>query len=124
MTSVLIADDQALVRVGLRKILETEPEITVVGEACDGQDAVGCAHLALMSDLGLGVAKNVAAAIDLYAKACDMGGGSDGCHGGPGTDRLLGGGDPDQLYGDGGNDYCDGGPGVGRSDECESGPGG
>ena len=26
MTSVLIADDQALVRVGLRKILENEPE--------------------------------------------------------------------------------------------------
>jgi DNA-binding NarL/FixJ family response regulator len=40
MTSVLIADDQALVRVGLRKILETEPETTVVGEAGDGEDAV------------------------------------------------------------------------------------
>jgi DNA-binding NarL/FixJ family response regulator len=40
MTSVLIADDQALVRVGLRKILETEPETTVVGEAKDGDDAV------------------------------------------------------------------------------------
>jgi DNA-binding NarL/FixJ family response regulator len=40
MTSVLIADDQALVRVGLRKILETEPETTVVGEAKDGEDAV------------------------------------------------------------------------------------
>ena len=40
MTSVLIADDQALVRVGLRKILEVEPETTVVGEAADGEDAV------------------------------------------------------------------------------------
>ena len=40
MTSVLIADDQALVRVGLRKILEAEPEINVVGEAGDGEDAV------------------------------------------------------------------------------------
>jgi DNA-binding NarL/FixJ family response regulator len=40
MTSVLVADDQALVRVGLRKILETEPETTVVGEAGDGEDAV------------------------------------------------------------------------------------
>jgi Ca2+-binding RTX toxin-like protein len=55
---------------------------------------------------------------------CDMGGGSDGCHGGPGNDRLLGGGDSDQLYGDAGYDYCDGGPGVGRSHDCESGPGG
>jgi DNA-binding NarL/FixJ family response regulator len=40
MTGVLIADDQALVRVGLRKILEVEPETTVVGEAADGEDAV------------------------------------------------------------------------------------
>jgi DNA-binding NarL/FixJ family response regulator len=40
MTTVLIADDQALVRVGLRKILEAEPETSVVGEAGDGDDAV------------------------------------------------------------------------------------
>ena len=40
MTSVLIADDQALVRVGLRKILEAEPETSLVGEAGDGEDAV------------------------------------------------------------------------------------
>ena len=40
MTSLLIADDQALVRVGLRQILESEPEMTVVGEAGDGEDAV------------------------------------------------------------------------------------
>ena len=40
MTRVLIADDQALVRVGLRKILEAEPETTVAGEAADGEEAV------------------------------------------------------------------------------------
>jgi DNA-binding NarL/FixJ family response regulator len=40
MTGVLIVDDQALVRVGLRKILESEPETSVVGEAADGEDAV------------------------------------------------------------------------------------
>jgi DNA-binding NarL/FixJ family response regulator len=40
MTKVLIADDQALVRVGLRKILDAEPDATVVGEAADGEDAV------------------------------------------------------------------------------------
>jgi DNA-binding NarL/FixJ family response regulator len=44
MTTVLIADDQALVRVGLRKILESERETTVVGEAADGEDAVGETH--------------------------------------------------------------------------------
>jgi len=43
MTSVLIADDQALVRMGLRKVLETEPDLTVVGEAEDGEQAVGYA---------------------------------------------------------------------------------
>ena len=40
MTSILIADDQALVRVGLRKVLEAERDMTVVGEAADGEDAV------------------------------------------------------------------------------------
>src|SRR5580658_261881 len=44
MTTVLIADDQALVRVGLRKILENEPETVVVGEAGDGQDTVAAAR--------------------------------------------------------------------------------
>jgi len=40
MTSVLICDDQALARMGLRKILEAEREVTVVGEAADGEEAV------------------------------------------------------------------------------------
>lgn len=44
MTRVLIADDQALVRVGLRKILETEPGTQVVGEAEDGEAAVAAAR--------------------------------------------------------------------------------
>jgi DNA-binding NarL/FixJ family response regulator len=44
MTTLLIADDQALVRVGLRKILENEPQTTVVGEAGNGQDAVAAAR--------------------------------------------------------------------------------
>jgi DNA-binding NarL/FixJ family response regulator len=43
MTSILIADDQALVRVGLRKVLETEPELAVVGEAVNGEDAAAAA---------------------------------------------------------------------------------
>ena len=36
---VVIADDQALVRAGFRMILETEPDIDVVGEAADGVEA-------------------------------------------------------------------------------------
>lgn len=41
---VLIADDQALVRTGLRLILEAEPDIEVVGEASDGAEAVELAR--------------------------------------------------------------------------------
>jgi DNA-binding NarL/FixJ family response regulator len=44
MTTVLLVDDQALARVGLRKILENEPGTSVVGEAADGQDAVSAAR--------------------------------------------------------------------------------
>jgi len=40
VTTILIADDQALLRVGLRKILEAEADMTVVGEATDGEQAV------------------------------------------------------------------------------------
>src|SRR5882672_3531563 len=41
---VLIADDHALVRSGLRSILDTEPEIEVVGEAGDGHEALAVAQ--------------------------------------------------------------------------------
>ena len=40
MIRVLLADDQPLVRTGFRMILETEPDITVIGEAIDGADAI------------------------------------------------------------------------------------
>ncbi|MBN9609944.1 MAG: DNA-binding response regulator [Actinobacteria bacterium 69-20] len=40
MITVLIADDQALVRTGLKLILDAEPDLHVVGEAVDGQDAI------------------------------------------------------------------------------------
>ncbi len=38
--NVLIADDHTIVRVGLRKILETQSEIVVTGEAADGAEAI------------------------------------------------------------------------------------
>jgi NarL family two-component system response regulator LiaR len=37
---VLIADDHAIVRKGIRALLATEPDIEVVGEAEDGQQAI------------------------------------------------------------------------------------
>jgi DNA-binding NarL/FixJ family response regulator len=37
---VAIADDQSLVRIGLRMVLEAEPDLVVVGEAADGRGAI------------------------------------------------------------------------------------
>jgi DNA-binding NarL/FixJ family response regulator len=44
VTSVLIADDQALVRAGFRMILEAHDDIDVVGEAGDGSEAIELAR--------------------------------------------------------------------------------
>src|SRR5207247_3795665 len=49
---VLIVDDHALFRRGLEIVLEDEPDITVVGEASDGQEAVAKSQ-ALMPDVVL-----------------------------------------------------------------------
>ncbi len=40
MTTVLLADDQRLVRAGFRSILDGEPDLDVVGEAADGAEAL------------------------------------------------------------------------------------
>ncbi|PDP84959.1 DNA-binding response regulator [Glycomyces fuscus] len=37
---VVVADDQALVRMGLRVLIEGEPDLELVGEAADGRQAV------------------------------------------------------------------------------------
>ena len=39
-TRILLADDHALVRRGLRLILDGEPDLRVVAEAGDGAEAV------------------------------------------------------------------------------------
>jgi DNA-binding NarL/FixJ family response regulator len=38
--SVVIADDQALVRAGFRSIVDSAPDLTVVAEAADGKEAI------------------------------------------------------------------------------------
>jgi chemotaxis response regulator CheB len=40
MISVVLADDQALVRAGFRALLDAQEDIDVVGEAADGRDAI------------------------------------------------------------------------------------
>ncbi|HZZ45970.1 MAG TPA: response regulator transcription factor [Pseudonocardia sp.] len=39
MITVLIADDQALVRAGFRALVDAEPDLTVIAEAADGAEA-------------------------------------------------------------------------------------
>jgi two-component system, NarL family, nitrate/nitrite response regulator NarL len=41
---ILIADDHAIFRDGLRRLLEAEPGLSVVGEASDGDEAVKLTH--------------------------------------------------------------------------------
>ncbi len=49
---VLLADDHALVRAGLRMVLDAEPDIDVVAEAADGAEAV---ELALADEIDLAI---------------------------------------------------------------------
>jgi len=41
---IVIADDHPIFRDGLRRLLETEPDLKVIGEACDGAEAVKLAR--------------------------------------------------------------------------------
>ncbi|HSP54752.1 MAG TPA: response regulator transcription factor, partial [Dehalococcoidia bacterium] len=41
---VLVVDDHAIVRDGVRLILEAQPDIEVIGEASDGKEALEKAH--------------------------------------------------------------------------------
>ena len=51
-TRILVADDHALMRAGLCRLLDATPHLDVVGEAADGEDAVALAQ-ALHPDLVL-----------------------------------------------------------------------
>jgi DNA-binding NarL/FixJ family response regulator len=68
---VLLADDQALVRGGIRLILEAEPDIKVVAEAADGGQAVAealrCAPDLVLMDIRMPELDGIAAARELLA---------------------------------------------------------
>jgi DNA-binding NarL/FixJ family response regulator len=51
-TKILLADDHAVVRRGLRMVLDAEPDLEVVAEADDGAEAV---ELALANDVDLAI---------------------------------------------------------------------
>ena len=40
MISIIVADDHGIVREGLRRLLESEPDFDVVGEAADGREVI------------------------------------------------------------------------------------
>jgi DNA-binding NarL/FixJ family response regulator len=44
VTTVVVVDDQAVIRAGLRMIVDHEPDLSVVGEAGDGAEAVRVAN--------------------------------------------------------------------------------
>ena len=87
MIKILLVDDQPAVRDGLRMRLELEPDLTIVGEARDGLEAVALAQ-ALVPDVvvmdvempgldGIGAtrqlrAKTPSMAIVMLSIHCDM----------------------------------------------------
>ena len=54
---ILIVDDHAVVREGLRALIDVQPDMQLVGEAADGAEAVDRAHTlrpdVILLDLGL-----------------------------------------------------------------------
>jgi DNA-binding NarL/FixJ family response regulator len=85
---VLIADDQTLIRSGLRAIIDSEPGMEVIGEACDGADAVEAVRrlrpdVALM-DIRMPRLDGVAATRALLGGSSGTGGA-----GRPGRTRIL-----------------------------------
>jgi DNA-binding NarL/FixJ family response regulator len=43
-TTVLLVDDQELMRLGFRMVMDTQPDISIAGEASNGREAVDCAR--------------------------------------------------------------------------------
>jgi DNA-binding NarL/FixJ family response regulator len=76
VTRVLIVDDDALMRAGLRGILEREPGIEVVGEGSDGREAVHRTRLLLpdlvLMDIRMPGVDGIAATRDVLAAMPDV----------------------------------------------------
>jgi DNA-binding NarL/FixJ family response regulator len=75
VTRVLIADDDDLMRAGLTAVLESDPEIDVVGQAATGQEAVSlvrrCAPDVVLMDVRMPDLDGIAATRELSGTAPD-----------------------------------------------------
>ena len=75
-TRVLLADDHAVVRSGLRAVLDGEPDIDVVAEAEDGMEAIektlaGDVDLAIL-DVSMPRLSGLQAAVELHRRRSDL----------------------------------------------------
>jgi DNA-binding NarL/FixJ family response regulator len=71
--SVLVVDDDALVRTGLRMVLASDPDLSVVGEAANGAEAVAVARSAkpdiLLMDVRMPVLNGIEATAQITSAA-------------------------------------------------------
>ncbi|MEA5596317.1 response regulator transcription factor [Rivularia sp. UHCC 0363] len=72
MINVLLVDDQHLIRQGLKTLLELEPDLKVVGEAANGQEAVKLAETlqpnVILMDIRMPLMDGVAATKEIKQK--------------------------------------------------------
>jgi DNA-binding NarL/FixJ family response regulator len=76
VTRILIADDHAIVRSGLKKVLDAKPDLEVVAEADDGAEAVEKAlkedvHLAIL-DVSMPRMTGIQAAAELHNRKPEL----------------------------------------------------
>jgi DNA-binding NarL/FixJ family response regulator len=76
VTRILVADDHPIVRSGLRKVLEAQPDLEVVAEAEDGAEAVKKAladdvHLAIL-DVSMPKTTGIQAAAELHKRKPEL----------------------------------------------------
>ena len=76
VTRILIADDHALVRSGLKRVLDAKPDLAVVAEAADGAEAVDKAldedvHLAIL-DVSMPRMTGIQAAEELHRRKPEL----------------------------------------------------
>jgi two-component system response regulator NreC len=74
---ILLADDHGVVRKGLRFILEQEPEMKVIGEACDGREVVKMAEEqtpdVVIMDIGMPKLNGIEATAQIVKRNPDIG---------------------------------------------------